>query len=358
MQGFDIEIQAAARVVSGRLAAGTGPAAPRLFCLVPRDRGALKDSTGFAVQNAAADMADGRFELRGVSPGAYDLIAFAKDIQGRETVGRSPIAVGMEDLHGVLVPMAPGIDLAVRVVRDGVALTPVVPPPVPNAADALASFLDLSSGCSTLSRMFSSRGGAALFSQTPGPNVRVSLHSVDDYPADLAASAVFGGVVDGSSILSGVPEARYVVRVSGASSNTYVADVRYGGISVYDDGLLVQGTPPGPVEVLLKSGALSLAGAVVDARGDRVSDATVALVPTASRRRNTELYKTVRSDADGNFYISRIAPGEYKLFAWEQIAATAFMNSEFISKYESRGLFMALNSAVDGVKVSVIPSDR
>jgi hypothetical protein len=41
--------------------------------------------------------------------------------------------------------------------------------------------------------------------------------------------------------------------------------------------------------------------------------------------------------ASGNFTINGVAPGDYKLFAWEYVAANAWMNAEYLAPFENRG---------------------
>ena len=61
------------------------------------------------------------------------------------------------------------------------------------------------------------------------------------------------------------------------------------------------------------------------------------MVPAPQRRQNLAWYKTATSNAVGRFSISGLAPGEYKLFAWERSPETAYMDSAFLAKYEERG---------------------
>jgi hypothetical protein len=68
-----------------------------------------------------------------------------------------------------------------------------------------------------------------------------------------------------------------------------------------------------------------------------VPNATVAVIPPDARRENRALYKTGTSDAMGKFTVRGIAPGGYKVFAFQGIAGGEFYNSRFLSKYEFRG---------------------
>src|SRR5262249_16015276 len=55
---------------------------PQLY-LVTADSNAILDDSSFAFANMAADQTGGRFELRGVMPGSYDLVVVGRDSQGR-----------------------------------------------------------------------------------------------------------------------------------------------------------------------------------------------------------------------------------------------------------------------------------
>ena len=43
------------------------------------------------------------------------------------------------------------------------------------------------------------------------------------------------------------------------------------------------------------------------------------------------------TDADGHFSISGIAPGEYVLFAFDQIEADAWLEPDFLTRYGQKG---------------------
>jgi uncharacterized surface anchored protein len=49
------------------------------------------------------------------------------------------------------------------------------------------------------------------------------------------------------------------------------------------------------------------------------------------------LYRTTRSDEKGQFTINGVAPGEYRMFAWENVPTNAWLNADFMALQESRG---------------------
>src|SRR5262249_25517357 len=124
---------------------------------------------------------------------------------------------------------------------------------------------------------------------------------------------------------------------AGLPQNLYVSEVRLGPLNVFDSGFEVGREPIAPLQVSLRSGAATVEGVVRDGSNKPVANATIVVIPPDGRRENRALYKTATSDASGKFSVRGIAPGNYKLFAFEGIAGGEFYNARFLSKYESRG---------------------
>ena len=86
---------------------------------------------------------------------------------------------------------------------------------------------------------------------------------------------------------------------------------------------------------------MSGAGGVVEGsvriEQDRVfTGAQVVLIP-AARRDRRDLYKTASVDQYGRFTIQGIAPGAYKVFAWEDAPSGAYLDPGFVRQYEEMG---------------------
>jgi hypothetical protein len=83
----------------------------------------------------------------------------------------------------------------------------------------------------------------------------------------------------------------------------------------------------------------------------------VVLVPEARRRSNSALYVVGTSDASGRFTLRGIAPGDYKVFAWESIPAFAYQNAAFIAKHEDRGKIVRVGqSGTATAELTIIPA--
>jgi hypothetical protein len=95
---------------------------------------------------------------------------------------------------------------------------------------------------------------------------------------------------------------------------------------VFDSGFDVGVEAPTPMQIVLKSGAGSVEGVAQPG-------AIVALIPDG-RRQNLALYYGATADAQGAFAMRGVVPGEYKIFAWDSIPPGAYLNLDFLKKYE------------------------
>jgi hypothetical protein len=78
------------------------------------------------------------------------------------------------------------------------------------------------------------------------------------------------------------------------------------------------------------------------------------LIPTDARNR-TSRYKAVVTGSDGKFRFQEIPPGDYKVFAWDDIETGAWENAEFMRPYEARGRAVRVSEkSKDEVPVDVI----
>jgi hypothetical protein len=108
-------------------------------------------------------------------------------------------------------------------------------------------------------------------------------------------------------------------KFTGESKNCYIKDVHYGASNALDDGFTVTKGALASLEITVSSRSARVQGAVADADGLPASSVQVVLVPEESRRTLHRLYKTETTDQYGHFEISGIAPGDYRLFSWEEV---------------------------------------
>ena len=302
------------------------------FILSPRDPGMMLDAVNPpTVQNSLPPAArpNGEFEIRNVRPGSYDLFAYAMPPAPvpaagaaseppfrRYYIDRARVDIRNSDVDGITLQIRKRTEISGKVVLQGTS-------PVP---------LD---------------------------KIRISLRSLDAMPDAFAIIA--GNIpVDASGKFSApdIASAQYAIQLSGLPETAYVADVRQGPISVFSTGFTAGNQLPIPLEIVVNANGGTIEGNVQSSDRKPAPGAMVVLVPPASDRRNAMKFKTAMTDDKGSFSMNGIAPGEYTLFAWESVLPTAWMNSDFLAKYENRGTRILTSQGTRlNVRLALIPSD-
>jgi hypothetical protein len=143
---------------------------------------------------------------------------------------------------------------------------------------------------------------------------------------------------DGGFKIRALPGLRYDLTVEDLPKNVAVVDIRQKGVSVFDEGIIADAASA--VEVLVSGNTGSIDVSVTDSKQQPVRNATVTLIPAGEHRKNRSLYRRAKFDAATSRYlaIDAIPPGEYMVFAWDDIPVDAEMNSEFLREFESRGV--------------------
>jgi hypothetical protein len=262
------------------------------FSLFPVGADHLEDPATFSIPNtvSAENRTIGEFELRNVPPGRHTLVAFISDnVKQRSYSGSITLDVGTGDYRNVSIEMHPATDLPGRLMLEDGA--PVRQP--------------------------------------------ISLRARGTLVAPLMNSISVN--TDGTFTIPQVPEARYSITQN--ASDNCILDIHQGGKSVYDDGF-VGGQGADPIEVILSKQCGTVQVQILDDRKQSVPNAFVSLVPAAEHRSNVLLYRRSIFDVAGSKYppINSIPPGEYKMFAWDNIPPNAELNAAFLAKFEDRGV--------------------
>ena len=124
--------------------------------------------------------------------------------------------------------------------------------------------------------------------------------------------------------------------------------------------LEVKDVSPDPLEILISPRAGQVAGAVQNPNTQQPApQATVALVPQEKERRDRETYyRQTNTDASGRFTFKDLPPGQYKVFAWEDVESGAWVDPDFIKPVEDKGASVTLSeSGQETVQVKLIPAD-
>lgn len=292
LQGIDVRMVKARIVqVSGRLL-GRPEVQFASVKLVPRDLGVPAPPSAYARADA--------FEIPGVAPGRYFLVASAGDGTAYFSSGQVPIAVGQQNLDDVSVALVPLIGLSGSIRIEGAG--PGLPP--------------------GLHLMLAPREREAILS--------ISGITVDPIPSAIVHP-------DGSFRIEDAGPSMYVVQLD--DPQAYLKSFRVAGVEQPVPVLDLTRGPVGDVAIVLARDRPTVSGTVLDPQtGQPAAHADVVLVPQAPERRDlAQFYPWSRSDASGQFHISG-PPGRYKAFAWLGIETMAYLDPDFLRPFESQGV--------------------
>ncbi|HEY2460303.1 MAG TPA: carboxypeptidase regulatory-like domain-containing protein [Candidatus Acidoferrum sp.] len=247
--------------------------------------------SSFGQQVVPVEKTDGSFEINSVLPGSYVLAALWFN-DGKSYSAQAPIEVGSSDIEGIQLTIVPGINISGRIAWDG-------PPSLQRDV--------LNVGALSVDTSFRQGGGFVTVS-------RANTFS-----------------------LANISEGTYRAQVFGQSKDCYIKDVQYAGSSALQAGFSVVRGAISPLEITISSKGARLQGTVSDADGLPSPGVWVVLVPDAPRRSRYELYKYQSTDQYGHFDLHGIAPGDYKLFSWEEVENDAWQDPEFLQPFETKG---------------------
>jgi hypothetical protein len=111
----------------------------------------------------------------------------------------------------------------------------------------------------------------------------------------------------------------------GFPEEAYFESVRSGETDVFRDGFTILESGTGSIEIKVVFDAGKVTGTVSDKDGQVVGGAVVALAP--AERRRSDRYRDVVADQYGHFEIKGVPPGDYKVFAWEDVEPGAWFSA-------------------------------
>jgi hypothetical protein len=243
---------------------------------------------GMRISNHPADV-QGAFEFSSVIPGSYYVLSTLNE-RGLQCAGLQAVEVVDADIDGVSVALTPGVEIKGRLRAEGQS--------------------DFNPGSIAVTLTDKSR-------HLPGAHGPVEP--------------------DGSFLLKKAYDGDYEISVENLPENYFVKSARMGGMDVLHAGITVDTKQsPGALEIVASSSGASVDG-VISKDEQPFEGATVALVPDPPHRGEERLFKSATTDQKGHFILEGVSPGDYKVFAWEEIEAGAYTNPDFLQPFEVRG---------------------
>ncbi len=141
------------------------------------------------------------------------------------------------------------------------------------------------------------------------------------------------------SVTDLVPD-NYLVSVAGLTGDAYMKAAVLGETDVLQAPLSLekQSSAALPLQILLASDGGRMIVGVFDGDNRPLEAAQVVLVPDPARRQRPDQYRIAISAENGQVTIRGIPPGDYKLFAWEAIEPNAYLNKDYMRRYEDFGV--------------------
>ena len=261
---------------------------PIQLFLSPRNTQLL---SGF--RNDVAD-ATGHFDLRGVMPGQYSLQAAFND-SNQNYSGQVAIDVGNSNLDNVTLTVNQRISVS-GILR------------IDNDTAQSLSGVEIRLQQKTNGSIVGGLGFAHLKED--------STFQFQDVGADI-----------------------FDVIVRGLPDGFYFKSVKSGETDVMCTGLdVTKGLPP-LLEIVVSPRAGMINGSVRNPNtGQPAPGAIVVLVPQERERRSLQkFYTTTSTDQNGTYTLKNLTPGEYKVFAWEDLEPGAYMDPDFLKPIEGKG---------------------
>lgn len=254
----------------------------------------------------------GTFDVADVRPGTYTLGAMARD-EKTSYSARQQLEVNGSPIENVVLNLSPGFEMSGQLRFEG------QPPP---------SLIGM----------------------------RVSLGLPDSAGMGFGPPR-FGEVrEDGGFTVPNLGNEIYIVHVHGLPDRYYLKSVRLGDDELKDTAIDTSHGAAGPLLLTISANAGQIEGVVLNAKQQPAPGATVVLVPEPKKRDRYEDFKQVTTDQYGRFLLKTIEPGEYKLFAWEDIETGEYMDPAFLKPVESRGYPVSMHEGSrETAELNLIP---
>jgi 5-hydroxyisourate hydrolase-like protein (transthyretin family) len=287
------------------------------------------------------DSATGGFEVRNVVPGEYWLGAFVYAGKGESLASAEPptlgAILGAKMFALMSLPNAAG-QVPVNIVT----------------SDSNDVVLTLGRGITVPVRL--------QIEGDPSPVVR-DLNEIEVVLRPATSNLVETGTPqikpDGTSTITSVLPGDYRVVVHIPESMAlYTRGVLHQRSDVLNNVWQVTSATSGMLDVILSSRGGQIEGTVRDTLNQPAQGVQIVLIPDQPRER-LDLYKRATTDLEGRFLFRGIAPGGYKVFAWEAIEEYAYYHADILALYETQGVPVRVqDSSKDSIAIRLIPAAK
>ncbi|HUA21093.1 MAG TPA: carboxypeptidase-like regulatory domain-containing protein [Bryobacteraceae bacterium] len=270
----------------------------------------LRSASGVGTVSFALQK-DGSFDEGGIVSGSYELTLWRRDGDSG-LYGREKVNVTDSDVNDIIVTLSPSLDISGTITVEG------------TAPKKLA--------------------------------LQVSLQPVED---TNLRGATFQMGDNGSFTIKGVSREAYRVGVFNTPPGKYVKSIRFGDRDIKDGQIDLTSGVAAPLNIVLGADGASMSGTVETADGQPAVGALVTIAPEGDNASRDDLFNQTVTIAGGKFEIKDIAPGAYRLFAWEVGTEGLMRSAEFRVGFESKSVSVTLDSnGHESAALTLITSDE
>jgi Carboxypeptidase regulatory-like domain len=257
----------------------------------------------------AALQSDGSFDVRGLVNGAYTLMYI--HFGGGKPPDVQTVRVSDADVNGVVLDRKAAVNLSGAVTVEG--------------------------------------------SQPEKLEVNVFLSSFAPGEGKSGGNSPVGA--DGKFVIADLAPDIHQVQVSNVPPGKYVKSIRFGDREINSGEIDLTNSPSATLNIVLGADGGEVDGMVQTANGQPAA-AQVTLAAAEEFDLRQDLFKIAITDSAGNFQIKDVAPGEYRVFAWESDPEGSIRSAEFRKPFESRSVAVTVGpNEKASVQLSVITAE-
>ena len=309
--------------------------------LLPRSEDAAPfDFQGFGIRVGDVKYTNGGFEITNVLPGSYLIRAsMSRDFSSSLLVDAIASVRSASDL------------IRVAFISTSSAVIPVEV----FASDISGLKMTLAEGVRVPLRV--SVEGREFSSLPDFEKIRARLQP-RRYRWDGSSAQIASLNLDGMGAFENTGNGEYRIVIEQLPPNFYLKSARMDDVDVLNGFWKFSGKPTGILNVVLGDKPGRVEGSLSNSSSKPVPGVQVVLIPENLRYR-TELYKTVDTDESGRFAFRGVAPGDYRVFSWEELEPNAWFDPELLSKYEQQGKLVHVTEASqETVDIKLIPASK
>lgn len=233
---------------------------------------------------------NGEFELWGLPPGSYTLSSSSPE-EGGSYTGETEIEVAGLGLNNVEIAVLPDFKIAGHVRIEDPERSPI---------RRVSLAFTITSGLAN--------GTTSVNASAPEFLVPARLH----------------------------PKTHYCVRAIGMPGDFYLKSVAVSGGEVPANDVVVEGQQSA-IEFTISPNGGHIDGTVLTARNEPVYNSLVMLIPDTGII-DPNMIDVARSDGNGKFSIRGVAPGSYRILAWEEVnAQELFAQADTLKTFAGQG---------------------